>query len=654
MKLVIVESPTKVKTISKYLGKDYKVMASYGHIRDLAISGKDNLGVDIENNYAPVYEVYPRSKSTITKLKNAFEKSDGVLLATDPDREGEAISWHLAMTLDLDINTTPRLDFNEITPFGIKNALENQRTIDMDLVHSQETRRIIDRILGFKLSSLLQSKIKSKSAGRVQSAVLKLICDKEKEIGEFVPTEYWNIYAVLNDEKVKAKLIKVNDESPKINTEQEALNIISKIGDSLVVAEKKSEEKEYYARPPFTTSSLQQEAFNHLGFSAKKTMKIAQELYEGVETDKGYQGIITYMRTDSYRLSPIFINAAKKQIEELYGANYVGKAYSHKSDEKIQDAHEGIRPTDASITPKTIKDKLSKDQYKLYSLIYARALASMMKPRVQENTTFMLESNNMIFELNGVKIKFNGYSKLYGPFERSIDENAYPYNEKDTIKIVEVEKEQKFTLPPSRFSEAKLVKTMEELGIGRPSTYASTIDILLDRGYISEKKGYITPTKQGMLTSEKLSEFFIKIVDAKYTAELEKQLDEVAIGKIKELDVLKDFDAEFQNQLDYAVLNMQEVEATKTGENCPVCGKPLIEKRGKFGDFIGCSGYPDCTFIKKIEKEIPENAKVCPKCGQGKLIVRKGKYGTFLACNRYPDCDYKESFKKKSFYSKKK
>ncbi|MEA4821697.1 MAG: type I DNA topoisomerase, partial [Erysipelotrichales bacterium] len=457
MKLVIVESPTKVKTISKYLGKDYKVMASYGHIRDLAISGKDNLGVDIENNYTPVYEVYPRSKSTITKLKNAFEKSDGVLLATDPDREGEAISWHLAMTLDLDINTTPRLDFNEITPFGIKNALENQRTIDMDLVHSQETRRIIDRILGFKLSSLLQSKIKSKSAGRVQSAVLKLICDKEKEIGEFVPTEYWNIYAVLNDEKVKAKLIKVNDESPKINTEQEALNIISKIGDSLVVAEKKSEEKEYYARPPFTTSSLQQEAFNHLGFSAKKTMKIAQELYEGVETDKGYQGIITYMRTDSYRLSPIFINAAKKQIEELYGANYVGKAYSHKSDEKIQDAHEGIRPTDASITPKTIKDKLSKDQYKLYSLIYARALASMMKPRVQENTTFMLESNNMIFELNGVKIKFNGYSKLYGPFERSIDENAYPYNEKDTIKIVEVEKEQKFTLPPSRFSEAKLV-----------------------------------------------------------------------------------------------------------------------------------------------------------------------------------------------------
>ncbi|MDD2434160.1 MAG: type I DNA topoisomerase [Bacilli bacterium] len=661
MKLVIVESPTKVKTISKYLGKDFKVMASKGHFRDLANTGYHNLGIDIENNFKPDYEIQSNKKYIVSKLKEVARNSDEVYLATDPDREGEAISWHITQVLDLDIKTTPRLEFNEITPFGISNAMKAPRVLDMNLVKSQETRRMIDRIMGYELSNLLQKKLHSQSGGRVQSAVLKIVCDREEEIKAFIPEDYYEIYAEVQDGKLshKVKLSEYQGKKVTLASEQEADDLIAKLNSSLLVKEIEEEEKDYYAAPPFTTSSLQQEAFNILHLSTKTTMKIAQTLYEGVETGHGVQGAITYMRTDSYRLSPIFINAAKKEIETFFGPEYVGKAYAQKSKANVQDAHEGIRPTSASLYPKEAEKHFGdKHQVDLYRLIYNRAVASMMKPRHQINTKVALTSGDYVFSLEDSKVTFLGWQKLYNP--RNIESKNFEYNFKkgDELQIINITKKKETTKPLSRFSEAQLVRTMEELGIGRPSTYAQTIETLKTRHYCDEKRGVLYPTDQGMITAKRLSQYFATLVDAQYTASLETQLDKVAEGNEAELSLLRDFTDEFYNLLKYADETM-DAEPTKVlDEVCPECGHPLVMRYSKKGSFIGCSNYPQCHYIKREEeKPVAGEGELCPKCKKGHLVKKRSSYGLFLGCDQYPECHYVQSIKKrykKFFVSKKK
>ncbi len=647
MKLVIVESPTKEKTISKYLGKGYRTMASLGHIRDLSKEGEENLGIDIDHDFEPHYTTMPSKMKTVARLEKAAADCEEVYLATDPDREGEAISWHIAQVLNLDLSKTKRLEFHEITPYGIKNAVENPRLINLNLVSSQETRRILDRIIGFKLSGLLRNKINSQSAGRVQSAVLKLIVDRENEINKFVSEEYFLLYIDIKDgeSNYQALLKRLDDQEVKITTLSQAEQILNSISDKVFVKSVEVVEKDYYARPPFTTSSLQQEAFSKLKFSTKKTMEIAQSLYEGIDLKDHQQGVITYMRTDSIRINPQFINQAKKQIENMYGSDYVGKAFSQKDNSQTQDAHEAIRPTNVELTPEDIKEYLSPDQYKLYELIYARALASMMKPRRMQETNVVLSDQNKEFEFSGSSILFDGYSKLYKKYEKLPEKSDVNIKEGSTIEVVKKEIVKKETLPPYRFNEGSIVKTMEELGIGRPSTYVATIDTLKKRDYIKIVKNVIHPTDQGKLTVENLAIYFHNLVDAKYTAMMEKQLDEIENGSSNKLDILHNFYHDFAEQLGYAKSNMEKIAPVLINENCPQCGKPLVQRKGKFGEFVGCSGYPSCTYIRSEAKEIPANAKTCPKCKQGKLVLRKGKYGGFLGCNRYPDCDYMEKFK---------
>lgn len=644
MKLVIVESPTKEKTIVKYLGKDYKVTASYGHVRDLAKTGKYNLGVDIDNNFEATYEISSIRTSVISKLKKLASEADEVILATDPDREGEAISWHLCKVLGLDEKTTKRLTFNEITPYGIHNALEAPRTLDMDIVASQETRRIMDRIIGFRLSYLMQQKVKSPSAGRVQSAVLKIIVDREKEIEAFIPKEYYDITATLvqNDISVKAKLTKVDGEDAKIETKEKCDEILNRIDKTGVVTKSKKEIVQSFARPPFTTSSLQQAAFSKYGFSTKKTMQIAQGLYEGVEVNNKRQGIITYMRTDSIRLSPQFINQAKSVIAADFGEKYVGKAYNKKSGDNIQDAHEAIRPTNPEFRPDEIKDYLTPDQYKLYSLIYARALASMMTAKELLHSTVIVESNGVEFEASGNKIVFDGYSKLYGPFETENKAEEFEFNEGEKADIQKLNAKQMFTKAPNRFNEGQLVRKMEESGIGRPSTYVATIENIKTKNYVEVKKGMLVPTEQGKLTIEQLDLFFPKLISIPYTAYLETKLDEIEKGNAEELSILRELNGEFEVDFKRALNEMSVAPERKPGMICPNCGSELVYRQGKYGEFIACSGYPKCKYIHQEEKKAPENAKVCPKCNEGHLVVKKGRYGNFLACNRYPSCDYME------------
>ncbi len=652
MKLVIVESPTKEKTIVKYLGKDYKVMASYGHVRDLAKTGKYNLGVNIDGDFEATYEISPTRLNVINKLKKVAKEADEVILATDPDREGEAISWHLCKVLELDEKTTKRLAFNEITPYGINNALEAPRLLDLNIVSSQETRRIMDRIIGFRLSYLMQLKVKSPSAGRVQSAVLKIIVDREKEIENFEPKEYYTVSALLvqNDTTLKADLVRVDGEDAKINSKEQCDAILERINKKGIVLKSDKENIKSYPRPPFTTSSLQQSAFSVFGFSTKKTMQVAQTLYEGVEINNRRQGIITYMRTDSIRLSPQFINQAKKVIEEDFGSNYVGKAYSAKSGENIQDAHEAIRPTNPSFKPDEIKEFLTPDQYKLYSLIYARALSSMMTPKELVQSTVVVESNGIEFETVGNTLIFDGYLKLYGKYEKENKNEEFNFNVGEEASIQKVSAKQKFTKAPSRYNEGQLVRKMEESGIGRPSTYVATIENIKTKKYVSVKGGYLIPTEQGKLTIEQLDLFFPKLISIPYTAYLETKLDEIEKGDADELSILKELNGEFEIDFKKALVEMEKTPDKETGLVCPKCGKELVYRSGKYGEFMACSGYPECKYIHQEEKKVPENAKVCPKCGKGHLVVRKGRYGSFLACNQYPSCDYME---KLTYYKKK-
>ena len=648
-KLVIVESPSKSKTIENYLGKEYHVTSSKGHIRDLSTSGKEGLGIDQEDHYKPKYVISKDKKDVVKELKKAVKEAKTVYLATDPDREGEAISWHLADVLGLDMDDDNRIVFNEVTKDAIIDALNHPRKIDQNLVKSQETRRVLDRIIGFKLSKSLQRKIKSKSAGRVQSVALRLIVEKEREIEAFVPEEYWKVKALFEKDEIEftGELNKRESKKLKISNEQEALEIFNALSKEFIIDSVKKSSKKRESKPPFITSTLQQEASSKLGFKARKTMMIAQKLYEGIALEDETVGLITYMRTDSTRLSDVFVESATEYIKEKYGQNYVGKVKVSKKKENVQDAHEGIRPTSAMRTPESVKEYLSADEFRLYSLIYARALASLMAPARFDATSVVLENNNYFFNASGSVLKFDGYLRLYSSYEKQKDEILPELNEKEVLESKNIEKTQHFTKPPARYSEAKLIKEMEELGIGRPSTYAMIIDTIQTRGYVELVDKTFKPTESGVLTSDRLTQFFNDIINVEYTAQMEKELDDIAEGQDDYFDAIDTFIKKFQPLLDEANEKMEVIAPKKTGEKCPECGHDLVERHGRYGKFIACENYPECKYIKKEKVEPEFTGETCPKCGSP-MVYKTGRYGKFEACSNYPECKYIKNSKKKA------
>ena len=641
-KLVIVESPSKSKTIEKYLGKDYKVVSSLGHIRDLSTSGKYGFGVDVENDFKPDYKIIKGKNKLVKELKKDVKDADFVYLATDPDREGEAISWHLYDTLGLTPSNYKRIVFNEITKDVILNSFNNARMIDDDLVKSQEARRILDRIIGFRLSKLMQSKTGGKSAGRVQSVALKLIVDREREIQAFIPEEYYEIDAHFD--KFDAKLDTYNHNKIEIKTENEAQDILSKLSKIFKIESVDKKEKSKKAKYPFITSTLQQEASSKLNFTSKKTMMIAQKLYEGISLKDETVGLITYMRTDSVRLSDEFIKSTYAFINDKYGSDYVGYVKQSKKTENVQDAHEAIRPTSINRTPESVKEYLSNDEYKLYKLIYTRALASLMKDAKVEATTVILDNNNYQFKTTGQVLIFDGYLKVYSEYESAEDKILPDFSnyKESVIESNSIEYSAHTTKPPNRYTESKLIKEMEELGIGRPSTYATTIGILSERGYVNVVDKKFVPTEIGIETTDKLQEFFKDIINVKYTKEMEDDLDKIADGNLKEIELLKRFYDEFEPKVKDAFSNMEKKPAEETGEMCPNCGSPLVIKQSRYGKFVACSNYPECKYIKnnKEEKQVVEIMD-CPKCKDGKVIERKTKRGKiFYGCSNYPKCDF--------------
>lgn len=629
--LVIVESPSKSKTIEKYLGKDYHVVSSKGHIRDLSTKGKYGLGVDVDNNFKPDYTFISGKKKLIKELNNDVKKVDNVYLATDPDREGEAISWHLKECLDLNDKNYKRIVFNEITKNAILNSFDHARDIDMNLVSSQETRRILDRIIGFRLSKLMQAKTSGSSAGRVQSVALKLIVDKEREIEKFTPEEFWTIKALFNDFEA--------DYDGDIHTEEEANNILKKLKKDFVLESVTEKEKTRNSKVPFITSTLQQDASNKLGMTAKKTMSIAQKLYEGIELPGETVGLITYMRTDSIRLSNDFINDTYQFIKNKFGSDYVGSVKVSKKTENVQDAHEAIRPTSINRIPEEIKPYLTPDEYKLYRMIYYRALASLMKNAKYMQTSINLSNNGYNFKATGSVITFDGYLKVYKEYEDVNDVVLPDFKDYKSKVIVssDITKEQHFTKPPSRYTEAKLIKEMEELGIGRPSTYAKIIDTIKERGYVNIQDKKFVPTEIGFEITDKLQEFFSHLINVKYTASMETNLDEIADGKKNWVNVLKEFYDDFEPYVENAFKEMPKKEAEETGENCPECGSPLVYRKGKYGKFIACSNFPKCKYIKQ-EESAQEEVCDCPNCS-GKIVKKRSKRGKiFYGCSNYPKC----------------
>ena len=634
--IVIVESPSKSRTIGKYLGKDYKVVASQGHIRDLATTGRYGLGVDVENNFETSYISIPGKKKIISDLKKEVKDADMIYLAADPDREGEAIAWHLKDTLGLKDNNYARVRFNEITHDKVIEAINNPSKIDDNLVKSQETRRVLDRIIGFRLSKLLQSKIDAKSAGRVQSVALKLIVDREREIEAFIPEEYWTITAHFSD--LDADFFRYKDKDMKLKNEAEADKVLDGIDEKFVVESVEKKDKKRSSKPPFITSSLQQEASNKLGFSAKKTMQIAQKLYEGIDLGNERVGLITYMRTDSIRLSDDFIKAGFAHIKKEYGDNYVGYVKKSKKKENVQDAHEAIRPTYINRNPKSIKEYLDKDEFKLYSLIYARSIASLMSDAKLDSTTIIFNNNDYKFKCSGSVIIFDGYLKVYSDYESSEDKVLPDLSVGDVKETKDVEKEQHFTKPPARYTEAKLIKEMEELGIGRPSTYATIMDTIRTRKYVEMVDKKFKPTEMGFMSTDKLQEFFSDLINVEYTSNMENELDEIADGKIDYVSVLRKFYDLFEPRVKNAFKEMEKKPAEETGEMCPECGSPLVKRKGKYGEFVACSNYPTCKYIQKEEKH-EEVIMDCPVCKKGQIVERKTRTGKiFWGCNNYPKC----------------
>ncbi len=646
--LVIVESPAKAKTIEKYLGKKYQVKASMGHVRDLP---KSQFGVDIEHNYQPKYITIRGKGPVLKELKTAAKKVKKVYLAADPDREGEAIAWHLAQSLDVDINSDCRVVFNEITKDAVKESFKNPRPIDLNLVDAQQARRVLDRLVGYKISPLLWKKVKKGlSAGRVQSVAVKLIIDRENEIKNFVPEEYWTIDGEFRKGKETFPGIFFGKDNKKIElkSETEVKQILEGIkNNTFTVKSVTKRERRRNPAPPFITSSLQQEAARKLNFRARKTMMIAQQLYEGIDLGKeGSVGLITYMRTDSTRVSEVAQQEAKAYIEEHFGKEYTSQnKQKTKAKENVQDAHEAIRPTSVARTPQSVKQYLSKDQYRLYKLIWERFMASQMAPAVMDVMTVDLANGSYIFRATGSKIKFHGFMKVYvegtddGKAETK-DRLLPDLQEGDEVESLSITPKQHFTQPPARYSEATLVKALEELGIGRPSTYAPTIDTIQRRGYVTLENRRFVPTELGEIVVTILSEFFPEIIDVEFTAKMESDLDEIEKGKENWVKIIDDFYKKFSVSLEKAEEEMEKVEIKDeyAGEDCEVCGNPMVIKMGRYGRFMACSNFPDCRNTKPILKEI---GVTCPKCHEGQVVERKTKKRrTFYGCSRYPECDF--------------
>ncbi|SNX55530.1 type I DNA topoisomerase [Thermoanaerobacterium sp. RBIITD] len=643
--LVIVESPSKAKTILKFLGKNYKVEASMGHVRDLP---KSQLGIDIEKNFEPKYITIRGKGPIIEKLKKEAKSAARVFLATDPDREGEAISWHLANLLNINVDDTCRIEFHEITKNAIQNAIKNPRKIDMNLVDAQQARRILDRLVGYNISPLLWRKIKrGLSAGRVQSVATRLICDREKEIENFKPEEYWTISAFLYEKNkaqfFEAKFYGTKNNKIELKNENEVNNIIDNLDENYIVDSVKTGVKKRNPAPPFITSTMQQEASRKLGFTAKKTMMIAQQLYEGVDIKgEGSLGLITYIRTDSTRVSDEAKKAAYEYILEKYGKEYANPdAVYTKKKGNVQDAHEAIRPTYINIEPEKIKDSLKTDQYKLYKLIWSRFISSQMSQAIYDTINMDILNSNYIFKASGSKLKFSGFMSVYteGTDNENLEEKTLPLlKEGEHLKLKELKPEQHFTQPPSRYTEATLIKELEEKGIGRPSTYAPIISTLLDRGYVIKEKKNLKPTELGFIVTDVMKEFFSKIVDVKFTAEMEEQLDEVEEGIKKWCDVIDGFYNEFYGSLKIAEEQMKDIEIKdeETDIKCEYCGRNMVIKYGRYGKFLACPGFPECKNTKPLYEE---TGVLCPKCG-GKILARKSKKGkNYFVCENSPKCD---------------
>lgn len=638
--LVIVESPAKAKTIEKYLGRNYKVVASVGHIRDLK---KSTMSIDFENNYEPQYINIRGKGPLINSLKKEAKNAKKVYLASDPDREGEAISWHLAHILGLDEHDKNRVVFNEITKDAVKNAFVEPRAIDMDLVDAQQARRVLDRIVGYSISPILWKKVKKGlSAGRVQSVALKLIIDRENEIKAFKPEEYWTIDGSFKKgtKKFQAAFYGMNGKKMKLETNEDVQKVLTQItSDDFLVSKVEKKERRRNAPLPYTTSSLQQDAANKINFRTRKTMMVAQQLYEGISLGpNGTQGLITYMRTDSTRISPVAQNDAAQFISQRFGEKYSKHGSRIKNASGAQDAHEAIRPSNVNQTPEAIAKYLDKDQIKLYTLIWNRFVASQMTAAVFDTMKVNLEQNSVVFVANGSQVKFDGYLAVYNDSDKN--KMLPDMVEGDTVKKLNTQPEQHFTQPPARYSEATLIKTLEENGVGRPSTYAPTLDVIQRRYYVKLAAKRFEPTELGEIVNSLIVEFFPDIVNVKFTAEMEDKLDQVEVGKEQWQKVIDEFYKPFQNELEKAETEIEKIQIKDepAGFDCDVCGHPMVIKLGRYGKFYACSNFPDCHNTRAITKEI---GVTCPICGKGQVIERKTKRNRiFYGCDRYPECEF--------------
>ncbi|WP_019313223.1 type I DNA topoisomerase [Streptococcus mutans] len=638
--LVIVESPAKAKTIEKYLGRSYKVVASVGHIRDLK---KSSMSIDFDNNYEPQYINIRGKGPLINSLKKEAKNAKQIFLASDPDREGEAISWHLAHILDLDFKGKNRVVFNEITKDAVKNAFVEPRQIDMDLVDAQQARRVLDRIVGYSISPILWKKVKKGlSAGRVQSVALKLIIDRENEIKAFKPEEYWSIDGFFKkvNKKFQANFYGLDNKKTKLKSNDDVKKVLTRIkNDDFLVDKVEKKERKRNAPLPYTTSSLQQDAANKINFRTRKTMMVAQQLYEGIRLgSNGQQGLITYMRTDSTRISPVAQNDAANYITEHFGAEYSKHGNHVRNASGAQDAHEAIRPSNVNHTPESIAKYLDKDQLKLYTLIWNRFVASQMTAAVFDTVKVNLTQNGVLFIANGSQIKFKGYMAVYNDSDKT---KVLPEMIKgETVKKISANPEQHFTQPPARYSEASLIKTLEENGVGRPSTYAPTLETIQKRYYVRLVSKRFEPTELGEIVNSLIIEFFPDIVDVKFTAEMESKLDEVEVGKEEWQKVIDQFYKPFEKEVVKAEEQMEKIQIKDepAGFDCDVCGHPMVIKLGRYGKFYACSNFPDCHNTKAITKEI---GVICPICQKGQVIERKTKRNRiFYGCDRYPDCDF--------------
>lgn len=638
--LVIVESPAKAKTIEKYLGRSYKVVASVGHIRDLK---KSSMSIDFDNNYEPQYINIRGKGPLINSLKKEAKAAKKVYLASDPDREGEAISWHLSHILGLDPEDKNRVVFNEITKDAVKNAFVEPRQIDMNLVDSQQARRVLDRIVGYSISPILWKKVKKGlSAGRVQSVALKLIIDRENEIKAFVPEEYWSIDGLFKKgtKKFQASFYGLDGKKMKLSNNDDVKAVLAKLkGDDFLVSKVEKKERRRNAPLPYTTSSLQQDAANKINFRTRKTMMVAQQLYEGIHLgENGTQGLITYMRTDSTRISPVAQNDAAQFINNRFGANYSKHGNRVKNTSVAQDAHEAIRPSSVNHTPEAIAKYLNKDQLKLYTLIWNRFVASQMTAAVFDTVKVNLEQNGMLFVANGSQMKFDGYMAVYNDSDKN--KMLPEMEEGETVKKVSTSPEQHFTQPPARYSEATLIKTLEENGVGRPSTYAPTLEVIQRRYYVKLSAKRFEPTELGEIVNKLIVEFFPDIVDVAFTAEMEGKLDQVEIGEEEWQHVIDQFYQPFVKELNKAESEIEKIQIKDepAGFDCDVCGHPMVIKLGRFGKFYACSNFPECRNTKAITKEI---GVTCPICHKGQVIERKTKRNRiFYGCDRYPECDF--------------